>query len=431
MSVAPASLPGDAGAAPSSAQVPPFAVPGRHFGAALGFLVLGAVALVPLGPALAAGAFADPRVVAATHLFTLGWIGTSILGALYQFVPVALGTSVRSLRLTEVTFWAWTPGVAVFAGGFLLGSATLTTAGAAAVGAAILLFAGNLGATLPRAPRRDLTWWCVAGATAFLLGAWVLGFLLAVNAHTDLLGPSRFTVLIVHLHLAAGGWVLLVVIGVAHRLLPMFLLSHGARELPGKAAAALVGAGAAGLLLSEHLLPTGAIRPALAVMAAGAGAFLLQTALWYRARRRPRLDPGLRLTAAGLVLLGAALAAGVAALAAGRPSPRLLTAYGLLLVPGGLGLFVAGHYYKILPFLTWFHRFGPVAAEREVPTVAELVHPRAAHAAGALLATGAAVLAGGALAGSAAACTAGATALAAGAALEAGQIVHIVTRRST
>ena len=32
-----------------------------------------------------------PRVVAVTHLFTLAWITTSIMGALYQFLPVALG----------------------------------------------------------------------------------------------------------------------------------------------------------------------------------------------------------------------------------------------------------------------------------------------------------------------------------------------------
>lgn len=420
-----------AGSSAAAAVPPPFRLPGQHFAAALAFLVLGSLALVPRGQALAAGAFADSRVVGAAHLFTLGWIGTSILGALCQFLPVALGASLRWLRLADVTFWTWTAGVAAFAGGFLIGEPALYLPGAAALGIAILLFALNVGATLPRATNRGLTWWCLAGSTLFLLGAWTLGMLLAVNAQAGVLGGSRFTVMAVHLHLAAGGWVLLVMIGVADRLLPMFLLSHGASEVPGRVAAGLVGAGAAALLLSGHLLPAGVLRPALALMAAGAAAFLFQALLHYRHRRRRRLDAGLRLVGAALVLLALAVATGLTAVLTEAPRPRLLTAYGLLLVPGGLGLFVAGHYYKIVPFLTWFHRFGPVASEREVPLVADLVDPRPAHAAALLLTTGVGALAAGALAGAAALCTAGAGALAAGSALQAGQILHIATRRPT
>lgn len=59
------------------------------------FLVLGGLGLVVVAPDLAGGPFLSPRVVAVTHLFTLGWITTSIMGALYQPLPVALGESVR------------------------------------------------------------------------------------------------------------------------------------------------------------------------------------------------------------------------------------------------------------------------------------------------------------------------------------------------
>ena len=27
---------------------------------------------------------------------------------------------------------------------------------------------------------------------------------------------------------------------------------------------------------------------------------------------------------------------------------------------GAIALFIAGHYYKIVPFLIWYHRFGPL-----------------------------------------------------------------------
>lgn len=430
MSVAGAGAGGPAAgpATAGSARPPPFRLPGEHFAAALLFLVAGGIGMVWLAPGLAAGAFSDPRVAGVAHLLTLGWISTSILGALYQFLPVALGASIRWEGLAEVTFAAWVAGVAAFAAGMILGRSGLAVAGAGAVGGAVVLLLANLAATLPRATRRGLTWWCVIGAALALAGAWVLGFLLAVNQGHDLLGESRFAVAAVHLHIAAGGWVLLTMIGVADRLMPMFLLSHGVPTWPNRAAAAAVAAGTLGFLLSDHLVGVWILRPAGAVMAAGAGLFLLQALLHYRARRRS-LDPGMTLVAGALVLLAAAAATGWIATGRGLAAPRLLTAYGLLLVPGGLGLFVAGHYYRIVPFLTWFHRFGPVAAERDVPRVGDLFGHRLARLAGGLMAAGVPTAAAGAGLGEAALVRTGAVAFAAGTWILTAQMARIATKR--
>ena len=91
-----APLPG--GASLAGASAPPLALPGSHFAAALLFWTLGAAGLVWIAPDLAAGIFPLRRVVAVTHLFTLGWVTTSILGALCQLFPVVLGQPVRSIR---------------------------------------------------------------------------------------------------------------------------------------------------------------------------------------------------------------------------------------------------------------------------------------------------------------------------------------------
>lgn len=40
------------------------------------------------------------------HLFTLGWLTTSLMGALYQFLPVALGQSIaRDGRTVSIHGW--------------------------------------------------------------------------------------------------------------------------------------------------------------------------------------------------------------------------------------------------------------------------------------------------------------------------------------
>ncbi len=94
------------GAAPAAAgpHVPPPLLPGEHFGAGLAFLLAGSIGAVFVAPDLARGLSLAPTVVAVTHLFTLGWITTSIMGALYQFLPVALGTPIGSVRLAHASF---------------------------------------------------------------------------------------------------------------------------------------------------------------------------------------------------------------------------------------------------------------------------------------------------------------------------------------
>lgn len=382
---------------PGAGGGPSFRLPGEHFAAAGLFLLLGCVGLIGVGPDLARGAFALPRVAGVTHLFTLGWITTSIMGALYQFVPVALGRPIGSERLAHATFVLYAPGVAAFAGGLALGSHSLMLAGAALFGTGIVLFGVNLATTLAAADRRGVTWWALAGADLFLMVTLVLGMALAGNLRWGFLGADRIPALGVHLHVALAGWVLLVMIGVGHRLLPMFLLSHGVGEGGSRAAVILVTTGTAILVVGHHGPPPVARWLPAVLVVGGVAAFLLQARRFYQHRKRPALDPGMRTAAAGLAIVG--LGVGLAApVMAGVAPPRMATAYVAALV-AGISVFVAAHYYKIVPFLVWYHRFGPLVGRRDVPTVAQLYGARAASLAGAMLAVGALALVGSVAAG--------------------------------
>ncbi len=375
------------GAGMAAANAPPFRLPGEHFSAAFLFLLLGAVGVVIVAPELAAGAYVSPRVAGVTHLFTLGWITTSIMGALYQFLPVALGQPVRSVRLAHITFLLYVPGLAAFVAGLLSIQSTLMLLGAATFGTGILLFAGNLAATLHASKRRDVTWWALAGADLFLVVTLGIGLALAGNLRWGYLGGGRLGAIGVHLHVALAGWVLLVMIGVAHRLLPMFLLSHGAGDRFAKVAVGLVATGAAILAFLHHAPPlVSRWLPAL-LIALGCAAFLLQARAFYAHRHRPALDPGMRLAAAALGILAVGLVLAWPVLVIGAPA-RIATAY-VLAVLLGISLFVAAHYYKIVPFLVWYHRFGPLAGRQPVPRVNELYSARIALAAGSALVVGA------------------------------------------
>ena len=407
---------------------PPFILPAAHLVAALVFWCAAAVGLITVAPALTDGLFPLPTVAGTTHLFTLGWITTSILGALYQFLPVALGVPIRSERAAQVSFGLYIPGLALFLAGFLNGVRPALLTGAVLMAAGLALFLVNLGRTLAAAPKRDVTWWCLTAAGGFLGVTLILGAALAANLGDGFLGESRFLALGVHIHVALVGWVLLVMIGVGRHLLPMFLLSHGRPEAPVRTAAGLVAAGVGLLVVAHHggaLLAR--LLPAL-LAGSGAALFLVHAMGWFRHRRKPRLDAGMRLAAAGLLLLALALTLAPGALLRGLADPRLATAYVAAMVLG-ISLFVAGHHYKILPFLVWHHRFGPRVGKERVPLVAELYDHRLAHLVAGLLAVGVAGMVLAILTGSAPAASAAAFLYAAGALLQTAQLLHVLSRR--
>lgn len=372
----------------AAAKAPPALLPGEHFAAALLFLVGGSIGLAAHAHDLAAGFFLAPRIGAITHQFTMGWITTSIMGALYQFLPVALDRPIRSVRLAHATFLLHVPGLLLFIAGLGSGQHVLMLTGAATMGMGTLLFCGNLAATLASATRRDVTWWALALATVFLLITLALGVALAGNLRWGYLGGERLAALGVHLHVALAGWVLLVMIGVGHRLLPMFLLSHGASDRWAKTAVALTAAGA-GMLALLHHGPALVSRwlPAL-LIAGGCASFLLQARAYYATRHRPTLDAGMRLVAASLVLLAAALLLAWPVLF-GSTLGSMAVAYVLAIILA-ITLFIVAHYYRIVPFLVWYHRFGPLAGRQPIPQVHDLYSARLAHAAAGALTAGAA-----------------------------------------
>lgn len=165
----------------------------------------------------------------------------------------------------------------------------------------------------------------------------------------------------------------------------------------------------------------GAIWQARLALLAGGGitaaAILLHlyvAARYYQLRTRRELDPGLSLTAVAHAFLAAATVLGLGLMLGIAQGPRLLSAYGLLGILGWLSLFVAGVYFRILPLLTWMHRFSGRIGRPDTPKVGDLVKRRLCWASHGLLATGVATLTVSVAAGSPAGAATGAAVFALG-----------------
>jgi hypothetical protein len=312
---------------------------------------------------------------ALTHAITLGWISMTVMGAAYQLVPVAFEARLYSERIARWQYWPMLIGVVGMVAHFWTGQFAGMAWAAVLVLVAALLFAWNLGATLWRLPRWGIVARHVAASLIFFAGTAVVGTLVAIDKVVGFWRGTPLNIVHAHFHLAALGWVTMMIFGVAYRLIPMFSLAADPDERIPTWQFWTFTAGVAGLY--PTVLVGSRLQIAFAALVAvGIGLFVHQVYRIARGRKKPVLDWGVRtaLTAlAYLVLLvpfGLAFAAGL--IPEDEFGSRLAFAYGFVALFGWASLTIIGMMHKILPFLVWFHRYSDVVGQEPVPALHQL-----------------------------------------------------------
>lgn len=325
-----------------------------------------------------------PRVVALAHLWLPGFLLSVCIGASYQLMPVVLGVP---LRVSDKLLWTH---AALHIGGVLslvFGLANMRYAWAAAGGlalstGAVLFFVVTLRA-FRGSSRRDAAAWSFPFAAGWLLATVLAGVLMAANRGHPFLHLSILDVLRAHAHLGLVGYFATLLQGVTFQLVPMFTMGEARRPHWAKTGLFATQAGlvllATGLAFDRHPLAVGASLVLLAALASTAVAFLATLAT----RRRRKLEPGLLAFVIGMALLGSTAAFGSVLLGADIGPEKLFpaaTAYGLLIIVGGLSLAVLGMLGKILPFLVWMKAYGPRVGRAPVPVATTLSSKPLEHA---------------------------------------------------
>lgn len=363
---------------------PPLAAPLRFFLTAPLFAMAAGLLLAWAGPAAFASRW-TPTLLALTHLLTLGFLGMAMLGALVQILPVVAGVALARTALTaRVVHLLVAAGILALASGFLLGEPR-------AFPLAMMLLGGGFGWFLLAAAigargggAAGFTARGIRLALAALLVTVVLGLTLAAVfggllpwppsiAGSTPAGLSLPLFTDVHAVWGLGGWVGVLVIGVAYQVVPMFQVTQDyplllRRWLPrglvllialwsvallvDAIGAAPPGPDASGMSVAGTAMVSAA---AAGLAAAGYAAFAFVTLRLLWRRKRPKPEATTFFWYLGMVaLLGCAFVAATLALTA-PVSPAWPLALGVLAVVGFAGSVVNGMLYRIVPFLHWYH----------------------------------------------------------------------------
>lgn len=281
--------------------------------------------------------------LAATHLLVLGFLGSCMLGALMQILPVVCGVSLpRCTRWSRRIHPALLAGTLTLAAAFLWPRPWLFMLAPALLALAFVPFLALVATGFARAGRTggDAVTRAIALALISLAIAIVLGIGMALGLGGVFEGLPLLRLLRLHLGWGGAGWVLLLVMGVAFQVIPMFQATPNYPARYTRLAPPLL----FGLLcLSWFEVPGMALELALSLVAAS---FALLTLRLLVQRKRPRADSTTlywRLAMLGLL----------ACLALLFTDAQLLA--GSLFLLGFAVPATAGMLYRIVPFLAWYH----------------------------------------------------------------------------
>lgn len=358
-------------------MAPPFVLVAHFFIAGIIFLSLSGIVLLSMSSDIS-GYIISSSLAAFSHLYLLGFVMMVIFGAMYQLLPVVLEAPIFSKDFAYVQFYMYIVGFSMMVSGFSFSELHLLIPyGAVITYLSMLIFCFNVFITFYRLENITLVSKFLLIGTIFLFISVSLGLLIGLSLGHGLVAIDIDAWVKAHIIGTLGGFVMMIVMGVAMVLIPMFSLSHGFEEKWIKAAFYLQSCGVALCMIALIAqLPIFIQAIAVLLMIAGIFSFVVQMVIIFKQRARKQNDYWAKNVIFALVCLIASVIACTLYFILGLPLLGMLA--GVLFFFGFLLSFIVGHIYKILPFLIWYEKFSPLVGKQKVPLLHQMIHTKIA-----------------------------------------------------
>lgn len=324
----------------------------HYFISSVSFLV-GCILLLFAAKSLGGHHF-QPKLLALTHLFVIGWITTIIMGTSYQLIPVILGSQNINKQLS------WTSIILLIAGlpYFIIGFWQFTfnnnfLISALLVAISLLLYCANLIIALKKYLLPDTGIQFIKTSLLYLFCTVCIGIILITNYYFPFLKNPHINTLSLHAHLGLIGWILLLIIGVSSKLLPMFLLSTKSDTKLLTKCYWLINVSLLGLLIERLFINNTIVLYLIESFgAAGLLIYLKYMLSCYKNRLKRKLDIGMRATEIFPVLLISGILFHICALFTNSSNLNYVL-FGMVFILGCCGAIIMGQTLKTLPYIIW------------------------------------------------------------------------------
>ena len=371
-----------AGLSTKNAPSPSVVLPHYTYGAVA--FIIAAIALFFAADELSYSAM-GLKIYSLVHIMVLGWVSMVIFGALYQLIPVVMEVKLYSEKMAMTSFILLGLGTPLMAYSFwtsFIAGTGIMMAGGTFVVVAVLVFALNTILSASKSEVKTTENKFIITSVFWLVLTVLLGFM--VIAYPQYLPPN---VKALHIHLGIIGWFMMLIVGVASVLMPMFFISHQLNRAYLKAAYWVLNGGLVILLLS-FFLEMDPLVTALASLSifAGFGLFIKYNYDAYKKRLRRKLDIGMKHSVLAFSLLFITMVSGLLSAfgellgLSGEIMVKLNLVYITSLFYGFISSLILGQMYKTLPFIVWLKLYQDKVGKFKTPLPADMHSQKVADA---------------------------------------------------
>lgn len=314
------------------------------------------------------------------HLLVLGWATMVAMGAVYQLIAVVIQSDIYSRKLGYVHYGLFAAGTAGLLGGFHQADFRLIAVFATIACLGIIIFAVNMAATFIHASKWNTITISAGCAVLYLLLTGLSGMAMGLNFRFGWWSGIHDQLFLAHIWLGAIGWFGMLIVGFSFKMLPMFYLSHGYPESLQKTIVLLwnmtVLVGASSFLFDW---PDAAKWLTLLLFAAAVTAYNFHIRQIRKHKHKPNPGEGIKwsVMAAGLLMATSLLLLPITVLFPDLIlQPKVASLLGWLYLWGFVAMTILAYLSKIVPFLWWTHKYGPLVGKKKIPTMAELLDER-------------------------------------------------------
>jgi len=369
-----------AGLSTKNAPSPKVVLPYYAYGS-IAFIIATIVMFFTAGD-LAVG-FITPKILSLVHIMILGWITMIIFGALYQLIPVVMEVKLYSEKLAMASFITLGLGTPLMAISFwfdFISDTHLMMAGGSLVIISVIMFVINTLGSALQTVNKTIENKFIVTSIFWLLLTVLLG--LSIVLFPNILTYGSFQI---HIHLGIIGWFMMLVVGVASTLMPMFFIAHQLNKNCLERAYWAINGGLIILLASMFFdLGNYAKIGAGFVIALGFMMFFKYNFGAYKKRLRRSLDIGMKLSVLAFTLFVITIITGFLSAFGSIIDASILTKlnliYGVSLIFGFLTTLILGQMYKTLPFIVWLKIYQDKVGKFKTPLPADMHSQEAADA---------------------------------------------------
>ena len=361
-------------------SLPPINIPLRFFLTAPWFGILAALLLLFSGPGLWSSQW-NPALIGLTHLITLGFVTMTMLGALFQLLPVLSGEQIPGGSLVaRAVHLPLVAGVLCLSAGFVFGEYFLLGVAVVLLAVALVGFTVAIGSKLVTNIAGGDSIHAMRLAVVALVVTIGLGFYRALGYLYPLASTWNLTML--HVSWALLGWILILIMGVSFQVIPMFQVTP---DYPPRVSRFIPPLIFTCLLLLAFVQAPLVVNGLVIVLGAAVLVYAGFSLRLIEQRKRKLMDVSVRFWQLGLSCLVLAvllfwltfLLPDIAA--AAQLSSRGMMLVAVLMIAGFACSIIMGMLQKIVPFLAFLHLQRHCAANiraiRSLPNMHGFISP--------------------------------------------------------